>query len=135
MISFDASDKYVCTVKRQSTNTPLQALVLMNDPQYIEAARVLAEKMIKSGGPDAGGQITFGFRVMTSRTPEAAELKILKELYQSELIEYEKYPVAADELLNVGESPRDQTLPKNKVAALTVVASAMINYDASVFKR
>lgn len=135
MISFDASDKYVCAVKRQSTNTPLQALVLLNDPQYVEAARVLAENMIKKGGDDPDGQISYGFRAVTSREPQAEELKILQELYHSELKEYQESPAAADKLLKVGEMPVDLTLPKSKVAALTVVASTLINYDESVYKR
>lgn len=135
MISFDASDKYVCTVRRQNTNTPLQALVLLNDPQYVEAARVLAEKMIKQGGEDIDRQISYGFRALTSRKPKARELTILKELYQAELVEYQKYPFAADKLLHVGEKPADPALPKDKLAALTVVASTLINYDEAVYKR
>jgi hypothetical protein len=134
MISFDASDKYVCAVKRQSTNTPLQALVLMNDPQYVEAARVLAEKMIVKG-ENLDRQITYGFRAMTSRKPKAHELEILKELYQAQLLKYQKYPVAADSLLQVGEKPADPKLPKNQLAALTVVATTLVNYDEAVFKR
>lgn len=135
MVVFDASDKYACAVKRQSTNTPLQALVLLNDPQYVEASRVLAENMIKKGGDDPDGQISYGFRVVTSREPQAEELKILQELYLSQLKEYQESPAAADKLLKVGEMPADLTLPKSKLAALTVVASTLINYDASVYKR
>ncbi|MEX2594176.1 MAG: DUF1553 domain-containing protein [Anditalea sp.] len=135
MVIFDASDKYLCTVKRQNTNTPLQALVLLNDPQYLEAARMLAERMIKEGGDQLDEQINYGFRLMTSRKPDEPELQILQNLYEAELAEFRSSPAAADSLLQVGEQPRDQTLPENQVAALTVVVSTLINYDQAVYKR
>jgi mono/diheme cytochrome c family protein len=135
MVIFDASDKYLCTVKRQNTNTPLQALVLLNDPQYLEAARMLAERMIKEGGDQLDEQITYGFRLMTSRKPDEPEMQILQNLYEAELDEFRSSPAAADSLLQVGEQPRDQSLPENQVAALTVVVSTLINYDQAVYKR
>ena len=135
MIIFDASDKYVCTVKRQNTNTPLQALVLLNDPQYVEAARVLAENMIRKGGEDVAGQITYGFKVLTSRSPLSRELELLKELYDRQLGRYQKDPSSADRLLQVGEHPANSDLPKSEVAAMTLVATTLMNYDEAVFKR
>ena len=135
MINFDASTKFVCTVKRQTTNTPLQALVLLNDPQYIEASRILAEKMIRQGGEDLKKQIAYGFKAMTSRNPDAAEFGILQDLYRAELKAFEDSPGAADTLLNTGEFARDYSLPANKVAALTVVANTLVNYDEAVYKR
>jgi hypothetical protein len=135
MINFDASDKYVCTIKRQNTNTPLQALVLMNDPQYIEASRVLAEKMIKEAGKEPLDQLKYGFRAITSRDPGPDELKIIAGLYHSELMGFESAPHEADSLLQVGEFDRDKTLSKEKVAALTLVNSTLLNYDEAIFKR
>lgn len=135
MIIFDASDKYVCMVKRQNTNTPLQALVLLNDPQYVEAARVLAEKMIRKGGEDVDRQIAYGFKVLTSRDPRSRELGLLKELYDGQLAKYQKDPASAAMLLQVGEYPASTTLPKNEVAAMTLVATTLMNYDEAVFKR
>jgi hypothetical protein len=135
MISFDSSDKYVCTVKRQNTNTPLQALVLLNDPQYIEASRMLAERMIREGGDQLQQQITYGFRAMTSRYPDKRELEILQNLYLAELQDFKNSPAAADSLLSVGEHVRDQNLSGVKVAALTVLASTLVNYDEAVYKR
>lgn len=135
MINFDASDKYHCTVERQKTNTPLQALVLMNDPQYLEAARVLAEKMLTIGGNELQNQIRYGFRAMTSRSPDPVELKILEGLYLAELKDFSETPAAADSLLKVGEYNRNPNLPKEKVAALSLVASTLINYDEAVYKR
>lgn len=135
MINFDASDKYVCIIKRQNTNTPLQALVLMNDPQYIEASRVLAEKMLIDGGVETSDQLKYGFRAITSRNPEPKELMILEELYQNELAEFQRAPHEADSLLQVGEYGRDKSLPKEKLAAFTLVNSTLMNYDEAIYKR
>ena len=135
MNSFDASDKYLCTVKRQKTNTPLQALVLLNDPQYVEAARLLAERMMKEGGQQPAEQITFGFKALTSREPDQRELDLLKQLYQEEQVDFQTAPARADSLLAVGEHPRDKSLPEDQLAALTVVANALVNYDEAVYKR
>lgn len=135
MVVFDASDKYLCTVERQKTNTPLQALVLLNDPQYLEASRLLAEKMIKEGGVQLDEQISYGFRVMTSRKPDEHELQLLKKLYDAELEEFQHSPASVDSLLQVGAMPRDQSLPGDQVAALTLVVSTLINYDQAVYKR
>jgi hypothetical protein len=135
MINFDASDKYVCIIKRQNTNTPLQALVLMNDPQYIEASRVLAEKMLIDGGVETSDQLKYGFRAITSRNPEPKELMILEELYQNELAEFQRTPHEADSLLLVGEYGRDKSLPKEKLAAFTLVNSTLMNYDEAIYKR
>ena len=135
MNSFDASDKYLCTVKRQKTNTPLQALVLLNDPQYVEAARLLAERMMKEGGQQPAEQITFGFKALTSREPDDRELDLLKQLYQEERMVFSETPARADSLLAVGEHPRDADLPKDELAALTMVANTLVNYDEAVYKR
>ena len=135
MISFDASDKYTCTVERQKTNTPLQALVLMNDPQYLEASRALAEKMIKIGGDDIQRQITYGFKAMTSRSPDSDELGVLMRLYSMELEDFTASPETAEGLLSLGEFTSDPNLPRETVAAMTLVASTLVNYDEAVYKR
>jgi hypothetical protein len=135
MISFDASDKYMCTVERQKTNTPLQALVLMNDPQYLEASRALAEKMIKMGGEDVRKQITYGFKAMTSRSPDNEELGVLTRLYSLQLEDFNATPEAAVGLLSVGEFETDPSFPREKMAAMTLVASTLVNYDEAVYKR
>jgi hypothetical protein len=135
MISFDASDKYVCTVERQKTNTPLQALILMNDPQYLEASRALAEKMIQTGGDDLQKQIGYGFKAMTSRSPHPEELRVLERLYKLELEDFKKAPESARGLLSLGEHVMDKNLPREHVAAMTMVASTLVNYDEAVYKR
>jgi hypothetical protein len=135
MIAFDASERNFCTVRRQRTSTPLQSLVLMNDPQFAEAARVLAERMVKEGGKSPDDRIVFGFRALTSRSPDGEELRELRELYEAERAAFEKDRAAARVLLGAGEYPRDKRLAPAEVAALTVVASTIMNFDEAVFRR
>jgi hypothetical protein len=135
MISFDASERNFCTVLRQKTSTPLQALVLLNDPQYVEAARMLAERMIKEGGPTLDAQIAFAFRLLTSRRPEPSENEMLQALYEEERTAFEAAPADARALLAIGEYPRDRGLPAAEVAARTLVASTIMNYDEVYMKR
>ena len=80
LITFDAPDREKCTARRTLTNTPLQALVLLNDPTYVEAARALAGRMLREGGKDPGSRIRFGFRLATARKPDAKEVRVLKDL-------------------------------------------------------
>jgi hypothetical protein len=135
MMNFDAPDRYICIVNRQKTATPLQSLVLMNDPQYVEASRLLAERMIKEGGDTAEERITFAFKALTSRQPKGEELVLLKQLYEEELRAFQKQPKRATQLLSVGDSKRDVTLNANEVAACTIIASSMMNFDEFVVKR
>jgi len=135
MISFDASEKYLCVVKRQKTSTPLQALVLLNDPQYVEAARILAERMATEGGAATETQISYGFQALTSRRPDKQELSLLKQLYEEEHQVFQSDPQSADSLLQVGDYPVNAELDKPKLAALTIVASTLVNYDEAIFKR
>jgi hypothetical protein len=135
MMNFDAPDRYICIVNRQKTATPLQSLVLMNDPQYVEASRLLAERMIKEGGHTPEERITFAYKALTSRNPKGEELVLLKQLYEEELSEFQKQPKRASQLLSVGEYKRDLTLDANEVAACTIIASSMMNFDEFVVKR
>jgi hypothetical protein len=135
MMSFDASERNFCTVRRQSTSTPLQALILLNDPQYVEAARVLAERTIREGGPELRSRLTVAFRLLTSRRPGPEELEVLEALARSEQEAFAADPEAALELLAVGDHPRDPALDAPEVAALTVVANTIMSYDEAVIKR
>ena len=135
MLVFDAGSRYLCTVERQSTNSPQQALVLLNDPQYVEASRMIGERMLKEGGSDSKKRITFAFRLLTSRNPGQAELDLLVQLYNEELINYKQDPKSAVALLSVGDHPRDQRLDVATLAANSVVASIIMNHDASYTKR
>jgi len=135
MTVMDASDRSMCIVRRQNTSTPLQALLLLNEPQMLEAARILAERMLKEGGLQLEDQISLGFRLLTSRSPNAKELEILSNLYAEEYDKYTQDQSAAEELLQVGDFPRDPTLPLPEVAALAVVANIMMNFEEVYTKR
>ena len=135
MITFDAPERSLCTVKRQKTSTPLQALVLLNDPQFVEASRILAEKVIREQGEDLDAQITYVFRAMTSQHPTNKELAVLKKLYYDEVEAFKNDKQAAIELLEVGDTPYDHNLPLPEVAALTLVTNTAMNFDEAVFKR
>jgi hypothetical protein len=134
-ISFDAAERLFCTVSRQRTSTPLQALVLLNDPQFVEAARALAARMIGEGGGDAGGRIALGFRALTGRVPTPEERSALESLYRDELARFRRQRSAAATLLAVGASKPAPGIDAAELAAATVVASTVMNLDDSVMKR
>jgi hypothetical protein len=132
LITFDAPDREKCTARRAVTNTPLQALVLLNDPTYIEAARVLAEKVIREGGADDTRRIRYAFRLATARDPNAKELQVLRELERSEAAEYRRNKDAARKLVSVGEDKADAKLDPAELAAWTTVASTILNLDETI---
>ncbi len=135
-IAFDAAERLSCTVKRQRTSTPLQSLVLLNDPQYLEASRALAERMIREGGKDASGRIALGFRLLTGRRPDEGELALLEKLRADEAAAFARDPRAARAFLALGQGTTTR-VPSGpaETAALAVVASTMMNFDGAVFKR
>jgi hypothetical protein len=135
MINFDVPDRYMCSIRRQKTSTPLQALVLLNDVQYVEASRVLGERMLKQAGSTPEARITFAFRSLTSRFPRPDELTILKDLYQEELQDFNRNPGRAEKLLQEGEYQRDKTLRPAELATCAVVANTLMNFDEFVIKR
>ena len=135
MTVFDAPPRSVCVVKREITNTPLQALVLLNDPQFVEAARVLAERIQKEGGDNVKDQTIYAFRLLTGRKPTINEINVLMSQYDTEFSRFAKNPDMALELLGVGESPFDNKLDTTRTAALAMVASTMINHDEAYMKR
>jgi hypothetical protein len=134
-VSFDAAERLFCTVSRQRTSTPLQALVLLNDPQYVEAARTIAERMLREGGSATRERIAYAFRLVTSRAPQPAELAPLERLYADRHAAFSQDPSSATRLLAVGHAPRDRTLPLPDLAAGTVIANTLLNLDAAVMKR
>jgi hypothetical protein len=134
MMIFDASSRNNCIVKRQSTSTPLQAMVLLNDPQYVEAARALAERMIREGGKSVREQIQFGFRCTTSRFADDHELSILEELYKKELLQFEANEKGVTAYLEIGDSLGNNDMDSRELAALAMVASTMMNLIESIYK-
>ncbi len=135
MLNFDAAERHSCTVKRQKTSTPLQALVTLNDPQFVEASRVLAGRMLREGGTTPESRISFAYRALTSRLPRPAETALLRQLYVEELRDFQKAPKRAQALLSVGEYPRDPSLNPAELAASAIVASTVMNFDEFVIKR
>jgi len=135
MMIFDASERNLCVVNRQSTSTPLQALVLMNDPQYVEASRRLAERMLHEGGITDEERIAFAFKALTGRDPMPDERDVLTNLLANQRAYFAGAPAAARSLLSTGEFIRDASLPAVEVASLTTVASTIMNHDATLYLR
>jgi len=117
LMLFDAPTRESCTVRRLRTNTPLQALALMNDPQIVEASRAFGQRMITEGGADARSRIAYGFRLATSRKPVAEEIKVLLNVFNQELADYQKDKTAAEKLLGVGDFKAKSDLDKAELAA------------------
>ncbi|MDE2832908.1 MAG: DUF1553 domain-containing protein [Bacteroidota bacterium] len=128
MLTFDAPDRTVCTVEREPTATPLQSLVLMNDPQYVEAARVMAFRLSEVHNDD-DARIRAGFRLLTSRDAERAELKILQDLLEEQQRHFGEFPERAAQLLTAGKSATPQDRNPTDLAALTMVISTVMNLD------
>ena len=135
MTTFDASERNLCAVQRQSTSTPLQALVLMNDPQFFEAARVLAVRMILEGGEEPGERIGLGFRALTGRNPSDSESQTLADLLFDQQMSFLARPAAARSILSNGEHLSDSSLPPAEVASYAVVASTIMNFDGATMLR
>jgi hypothetical protein len=132
LTTLDAPDRETCTVRRARTNTPLQALVLMNEPTYVEAARKLAERILSEGGADADARIAFAFRLATARLPQPAEAAVLRRVLGEQLAVFRKDIKAAHKLLQVGEAPRNGRLDVAELAAWSVVASMILNLDETI---
>ena len=132
--TFDAPSREACVVRRPRTNTPLQALTLMNDVQFVEAARHLAARTLKEGGSDTESRLTFAFRLVTAREPTGEELAILTSTLETHLKEYRREQESAAELLSAGESPRDMSLDTAEHAAWTMIGNLLLNLDETVTK-
>ncbi|HVS17946.1 MAG TPA: PSD1 and planctomycete cytochrome C domain-containing protein [Planctomycetota bacterium] len=130
MLTFDAPTREYCTIRRTATNTPLQALVLWNDPQFVEAARVLAERVLQAAGDDRA-RLTQLVRRCTGRAPDARQLALLEETLEAFRARYRAAPQEAAALVEVGERPA-AALDVVELAAWTLVASAVLDIDATV---
>lgn len=135
MITFDATSREVCTVKRENTSTPLQALVLLNDTQYFEAARVLAQRIKEEVPKSIEKQIKKGFRLVTSRFPNPKELEVLKGQYFRQLAYFKKHPKEVQKLIQVGDKKANASLNYTELSALTIVANTLLNHTESYYKR
>ncbi|MFM8904957.1 MAG: PSD1 and planctomycete cytochrome C domain-containing protein [Verrucomicrobiota bacterium] len=131
MLMFDSSSREVCTVKRSRSNTPTQALSLLNEVTYVEAARKLAEQSLRQTG-DTDARLGWAFRRVTGREAKASELKVLRDGFDRRLSRYAAEPEAARKLLAFGASPAPQDLPAPELAAWTVTANVLLNLDEPV---
>ena len=131
---FDASPREACRVSLPRTNTPLQALNLMNDITYVEAARVLAEQAIKEGGASAPSRLTWAFRRVLTRDPSDRELKVLVDGLERRRRSYDQHPQDVEHLLKLGETPYDKSLVPAELAAYTATTSVIFNLDEFVAK-
>jgi hypothetical protein len=135
MTIFDAPSREVCTIRRPTTTTPLQPLVLLNDPQFVEAGRALGERMLREGGATVSDRVVFAFRQVATRRPSDRELELLVRLYEDERGRFHKAPDAAKEYLRVGDRTVSPELDAVELAPAAVVANAILNLDAAVMKR
>jgi len=132
LAAFDAPSREECTVNRVSSNTPLQALVLLNDPIFVEAARVFAQNALEKGGPTLNASISWAFMQALGRTPAPGEQQILTDLYRTSLQDFRANPQRAASLLQVGEAPVAKDLKPNDLAAMTMVTRAIVNLHETI---
>jgi hypothetical protein len=135
LLTFDAAAREACVVRQTRTNTPLQALNLLNDVTFVEAARALATRMLRDGGSSADDQIAYGFRLALGRDPTHEEAAILHKGYQRRLAEFRQDQGAAEKLIKQGESPIDAKLDAAELAALTTVGNVLLNLDEFVTRQ
>jgi hypothetical protein len=129
MITFDAPSREKCRARRERTNTPLQALIILNDPQYFEAARHLGYRMMHEGGTEDGERLRYGFRLATGRSPCESETTVLEESLAAQRAHYTADTEAAKKTISVGESPVPDDVPPPDLAAYTMVANLILNLD------
>lgn len=134
MMLFDAPFRETCVMRRPRTNTPLQALNLLNDPTYVEASRRLAQRMLLEGGASTSSRLTHGFRLVTARHPRPAEMTILTASLERTLLDFQADQAGAEALLQVGEATTQPGLNAAELAAYTTVASTLLNLDETVTK-
>ena len=135
MLTFDATSREVCTARREVTSTPLQALVLLNDPQFLEASRALAERLMRKHGDRWEAALDEAWLALTGRSPDATEGGVVRRLYREQLEYFQESPDAAEQFLRIGEHPTAESISQAELAALTVVANALMNFDEFVVKR
>jgi Protein of unknown function (DUF1553)/Protein of unknown function (DUF1549)/Planctomycete cytochrome C/Concanavalin A-like lectin/glucanases superfamily len=129
---FDAPDREKCTARRGVTNTPLQALALLNDPTYVEAARALAQRALRTGGKSDRERIDFAFKLATARTPDQQERAVLLGSLQDFRSTYRQDQAQASKLLSIGETKTDSKLDPREMAAWTMLSSMILNLDETI---
>jgi hypothetical protein len=135
MMTLDASKRDVCTVRRERTSSPLQALVLLNDPQFVEASRALARRLMDEHGTNSDQIVDAMYRLLTSRRPESGERDVLIKLYERQLKFFQQDTDSAKHFLSTGDSPLPAAVDLPRLAAWGVVANTLMNFDESVVRR
>ncbi len=131
-IAFDATNREVCTATRARTSTPLQSLVLMNDPVYVEAARAFAQRVIKEGGSDAASRLNYAWRLALARQPSAEERAILERTLHEQLANYQEDKAGAEKLLKIGDLPVPEGFDMSELAAWTAVGNVILNLNETI---
>ena len=134
MMTFNAAAREICIVRTDQTTTPLQALTMMNNKAFVEAARFLGEKMMKQETQAPHQRVAWAFRLVTSREPSQDELELLMEDLSFFLKDFEQSPASANKLLKVGEKPADAALPATELAAYALVANTILNLDEAIMQ-
>jgi hypothetical protein len=134
MITFDASPREACTVRETRTNTPLQALALLNETVYVEAARLLAERVMRSAAATPEARLALAFRLVVARPPSEREAQVLAGSFERHLERFRRRPEDAEKLLAVGEAKRDARHDPCELAAYAAVANLILNLDEAVTK-
>ena len=134
MMAFDAPSRQECTAERATSNTPMQALTLLNDPSYVEAARVFAARIIQEGGESVAERINWAYQWTLSRPPQPKELEIVTNLYEKHQAEYTADLDAADMLVATGEAPITEGVEPNELAAWTSVARVILNLHETIMR-
>lgn len=132
LLAFDAPAREECTARRERSNTPLQALVLLNDPTYVEAARKFAERVLSEGGDTVESQLNYAWQLALSRQATEQELSIMQELIRANLVRYANDSSAAQQLLNTGLAPVDQSLDQVELASWTAAARTILNLHEAI---
>ena len=132
MLAFDAPNREECTAQRAVSNTPQQALVLLNDPIFVEAARAFAERIIREGGKSASARVEWAMRETLSRTPEDHEVEVLRDLAKNHLKHFAGDPEAAQSALAIGASAAPSDIAPHELAAWTSVARAILNLHETI---
>ena len=131
MLLFDAPNREICTVKRSRTNTPLQALSLLNEVTFVEAARKLGERMLKHPADNAAEKLRYGFRLVTSRQPTDQELRLLEQSWLEDQAYFRAHPESADKLARIGDS-KSEGIAIPDLAAFTLAGNVLLNLDEAV---
>ncbi len=135
MLTFDATSRETCTARRELTSTPLQSLILLNDPQYVEASRVLSNGLIQRHGEKVADRWNEAFRRLISRPATDKEMEIVQSLYHAQLEYFSAHRDSAKQFVSVGDKPIDEKTDLVDLAATTVVVKTILNYDETVMKR